>query len=639
MAAETAQNASAPSRFALRARRGETWEIAAIVLAIAVRLVMMLVLLALLAVLLMGALETAAGELLGAAYQSALRELIGDELLLWIALLSVALTVLQFRLRARAVVVGQDVLALQSGRGRTLKILALARIRGVAPLASGQFFARLMWPGSLSSIAGPCVGLRGWIRVDLGRESLYLAPDYAEEFEKSVAAAVIPLESFARRLAGKASAAVRAIGLASLAVLAAIAGKAAASLASLDERTYSYSSAPLARLALRNLRTGDGADSKAWTLALERALRAGDSEVVAAVIRGGSRGGVFDLAGYDAKNAPCPRSLVHYSSMGARLERTLEQAKVTFRIVDDDAYERFRSTLATQARRACLAKGGYAYYFTDAARVASDAGHSALAIEVAVTRGDMPMLERLHKAGADLEARNWLGQTPVMVALQERRAEAARFLLARGADVAATDKVGRNVVFYAVHGGLERLVPEASIEAYGGARTALGETLVHAAVASGSIDLAGLLIKSGLPARNVTADGRTLMHYARGSQMILMLLDKGLDVNAKDIGGRTPLHYLVREVADEVRTAGPSGLSAARFETARMLIAAGADRRAADAEGRTPAAAYAQLFEGERPAIRRAGASLLDQRRIDAWTWLLDPSTNIAATPRLPAPG
>lgn len=67
--------------------------------------------------------------------------------------------------------------------------------------------------------------------------------------------------------------------------------------------------------------------------------------------------------------------------------------------------------------------------------------------------------------------------------------------------------------------------------------------------------------------------GKTLLHYAvdaRKKEIVLLLLDKGLDVNAADKNGLTPLH---------------TGIS--NMEIVRMLIAKGANVNAVDNSGQT----------------------------------------------------
>nr|WP_253308811.1 ankyrin repeat domain-containing protein [Rickettsia endosymbiont of Ceutorhynchus assimilis] len=56
--------------------------------------------------------------------------------------------------------------------------------------------------------------------------------------------------------------------------------------------------------------------------------------------------------------------------------------------------------------------------------------------------------------------------------------------------------------------------------------------------------------------------GRTALHYAIDAKTVRLLIEKGADVNAKDVGGYTALHLAVAEKC---------------LETVRELIKSGAD--------------------------------------------------------------
>jgi ankyrin repeat protein len=68
-------------------------------------------------------------------------------------------------------------------------------------------------------------------------------------------------------------------------------------------------------------------------------------------------------------------------------------------------------------------------------------------------------------------------------------------------------------------------------------------------------------------------DGRSPLHYAQDPRAARMLLERGADPNAQANDGSTPLH----ECAEY-----------GNVETARLLLAAGADACLSDSSGRTP---------------------------------------------------
>ena len=196
----------------------------------------------------------------------------------------------------------------------------------------------------------------------------------------------------------------------------------------------------------------------------------------------------------------------------------------------------------------------------------------------------------------------------------------AKVLLAHGASRSATDKAGRSVMYYAARQGAGNLFHDPG--SYAG-KTILGETLLHAALAGGDLKLSRELIGKGLGVKEATADGRTLMHYARGQLAVLMLLDLGLDVNARDVGGRTPLHAVVIDIVEGARRGRPvPGADSSEYETAQALIAAGADIAAADQGGVTPAGWYASKPPRAVPARKGAKPQAPPP---DPWITLLAP--------------
>ena len=181
------------------------------------------------------------------------------------------------------------------------------------------------------------------------------------------------------------------------------------------------------------------------------------------------------------------------------------------------------------------------------------------------------------------ETADWQGRTPLIAAIAAGDRALAKNLVERGASLDAADKAGRTVTFHAMRANTLEILPERYLDLTHGGRTVLGETALHAAAESGNVSLARALM-SAPAVRAKTRDGRSLMHYARGTRMVLLLLDAGLDANARDDAGRTPLHRLAIAQAE----AGTDTPNAMAMETIRALLAAGADAAARDAGGLTP---------------------------------------------------
>jgi ankyrin repeat protein len=188
------------------------------------------------------------------------------------------------------------------------------------------------------------------------------------------------------------------------------------------------------------------------------------------------------------------------------------------------------------------------------------------AVERAMDKLRIPMIELLLAHGADVNGRNKDGWTPLHYAAREGMTEVADLLLKKGADVQA--KATRR---YRLSDGREKL--------FGGI------TPLHEAAATGGPKLVELLIVHGAEVNGPTESGGTPLHYAASyryphgdpalrhnwhyrdrwqrGDMIGLLLAKGAQVNARDNDGATALRCTLQDGDSEV---------------AEMLIAAGAEK-------------------------------------------------------------
>lgn len=173
--------------------------------------------------------------------------------------------------------------------------------------------------------------------------------------------------------------------------------------------------------------------------------------------------------------------------------------------------------------------------------------------------------ELLIAAGANVNARNSGGATPLFLAAMNQNKLIAEALIAKGADVNLQNNAG-------------------------------GAAL-HAAAKNGQVDLAAVLIAAGADANIKAKDGTTPLHLAAKNghlEMVQLLIEKGAEVNATDAGKDTPLHWACGESAaySQMITSPEKGANiwmvSQREKVLEFLIAKGADVNAKDAKSFGP---------------------------------------------------
>ncbi|EAY13509.1 ankyrin repeat protein, putative [Trichomonas vaginalis G3] len=146
--------------------------------------------------------------------------------------------------------------------------------------------------------------------------------------------------------------------------------------------------------------------------------------------------------------------------------------------------------------------------------------------------------------GADINAKDEVGCTPLHLVASENNIEMAEILISNGADINAKD----------------------GVEA----------TPLHYAASNNSKETAEILISSGADINAKDESGCTPLHNAIrfiGKDTAEILISNGADINAKDIYGCTPLHLIASNNSKE---------------TAEILISNGADINAENKDGSTP---------------------------------------------------
>ncbi len=203
-------------------------------------------------------------------------------------------------------------------------------------------------------------------------------------------------------------------------------------------------------------------------------------------------------------------------------------------------------------------------------------------------------------SGADINARNNLGDTPLLDAAKEGTKDTAELLLEKGAIVDAKDNSGCTPLIWAAiqgHREVAELLLAHGAEVNVGSSS--GQTALQSAAMNGHKDVAELLLAHGAEVNAPDNCGITPLHWAAGNghkDLVELLLGHGADVNAKTKNGYTPLQsaelYHHDDVAELLRQHGGQesdrkivkdavpGMLAPPVEAAPLLAAA----RAGDTE-------------------------------------------------------
>ena len=218
--------------------------------------------------------------------------------------------------------------------------------------------------------------------------------------------------------------------------------------------------------------------------------------------------------------------------------------------------------------------------------------------------GDQKTLKSLLENGADVNVRNDHGSTPLYYAIIANQYQAATVLIEAGADMNAKDKLNETPFTRAITSGRNEIIKtmirnsidvNTPIHEFGKTFCAHRCFALHIAAGLNNPEMATTLIAAGADVNARDDGGSTPLHYAPfinyGSitnvkgEITKMLINAGADVNARDDDGFTPLHWAARTSDSE------------KGASTKILIAAGADVNARSDNGRTPLHWAARLGE------------------------------------------
>ena len=199
----------------------------------------------------------------------------------------------------------------------------------------------------------------------------------------------------------------------------------------------------------------------------------------------------------------------------------------------------------------------------------------------------------LVEAGANVNAADYLGQTPLEWAAKYASHDIVQMLIKAGADVNAESRYG-TVLMAGTRVAIAKLLIDAGADVNAGT---IMSPLANAAK-YGNAELIRLLVEKGA---KVNDPKDPPIHWAGKPEAAKALLEAGADVNQRNANGETALHLAMSAWSPTA-------------ETVKLLLEAGADVKAKSATGATPLHAAIQLGKPEIAKLLIAAGAEVDAK-------------------------
>ncbi len=201
-----------------------------------------------------------------------------------------------------------------------------------------------------------------------------------------------------------------------------------------------------------------------------------------------------------------------------------------------------KTTLSIHLCAALLAAGWLACASGPALAADDDLSASARLL-VAARAADGPGIERALGSGGSVNARNRLGETPLVVVLKNNHPELAGVLLAAGADVNEPAINGITPLMAAAYVGAADVVGALLQRGAGvGAEDRLRKNAMTYAAGEGHVAVVRALLAAGVDADAVYHNDLTALMWAAGygrTEVVRVLLDAGARTDRRDDRGKT----------------------------------------------------------------------------------------------------